>query len=352
MRLLNNTPFAIATAFTVDPDARQRLVVIAKAAYAIPTAGGVPRLLPEPPQFVYSDEFLGSPGESSLTYESDFAPFKPQCDVLLLGSAHAPNGVPAARVQVAVRVGPMTKSFEVVGDRRWTRGVLGLSPSAPQPFTRMPIAYERAFGGDSFLDNPVGCGDKTSIRLEQPVPNTQELGKPITSARGKHRPMSFGPVGRNFADRLRHAGTYDDDWKTHTFPLLPRDFTWAYFQSAPPDQQIPHPKGGERVQLLNLTPTPVAPFELPTVRFPVCFVLVSGDERLLDPVLDMIIFEPDLGRMQLIWRTSMPLLGGPSDVVEIAVGGMPPGWRRARRMGKPYFASLAEAIEVLDGGSA
>jgi hypothetical protein len=57
-------------------------------------------------------------------------PSKSHCDVLLQGGAYAPGGRQARRVSVGLRVGTMTKSFAVVGDRRWTARVarVGLLP--------------------------------------------------------------------------------------------------------------------------------------------------------------------------------------------------------------------------------
>ena len=46
-----------------------------------------------------ADTFTGEPGFSAPVYEVDFAPRKPRCDVLLVGSAYAPEGRPATRVR-------------------------------------------------------------------------------------------------------------------------------------------------------------------------------------------------------------------------------------------------------------
>jgi len=65
---------------------------------------------------------------------------------LLRGFAH-PAKAADSRIDVAFRVGPMTKAVRVFGDRRWRRGVSDLGPSSPEPFDRIPLVYERAFGG-------------------------------------------------------------------------------------------------------------------------------------------------------------------------------------------------------------
>ena len=44
---------------------------------------------------------------------------------------------------------------EVVGDRAWRRVLFWVRPSRPQPFTRLPITYDRAYGGrDTSPKNP------------------------------------------------------------------------------------------------------------------------------------------------------------------------------------------------------
>ena len=47
----------------------------------------------------------------------------------------------------------------MIGEREWMYGLLPwYRVTQPQPFTRMPLVYERAFGGDGHLANPDGCG--------------------------------------------------------------------------------------------------------------------------------------------------------------------------------------------------
>ena len=71
--------------------------------------------------------------------ETDFAHRKPRCDVLLLGSAHAPRGRRVSRLEVELHVGSLRKRFAVVGYRTWRRQVVGFRPDSPAPFERLPI---------------------------------------------------------------------------------------------------------------------------------------------------------------------------------------------------------------------
>ena len=197
-----------------------------------------------------------SPGRSATLVECDYALEKPRCDVLLNGAAYAPGGRPVERIAVGLQVGAWRKSFVVWGNREWRRAGVGYAPSEPEPFERMPISYDNAFGGTdermrdpaqvrSYLPNPVGRGWHMHIYPElvigAPVSNTEEIRDPVRDPGGKYRPMAFGPIGRGWPSRIRYAGTYDQNWIDNVFPFLPDDFDSRYFQCAPEDQQIAAP---------------------------------------------------------------------------------------------------------------
>ena len=132
------------------------LVVVVKGTFTIPVDGKEPTLAAEQVPLVDADVFTGEPGLSAPLYESDYAPRKPRCDVLLNGSAYAPGGKPTDRVTVSLRVGSLHKSFDVVGNRFWKSGILLIGATAPEPFTVMPISYNNAFGGvDRSQEDPL-----------------------------------------------------------------------------------------------------------------------------------------------------------------------------------------------------
>lgn len=346
MELVNATSLRVGYTLGLDPDGAERIVVVVKGAVAIPPTGGVAPWS-DAPEFVYADSFTGDPGRSATIQESEFAPSKPQCDVILHGSAYAPGGRPAACVEVKLRVGAMVKRFEVVGDRSWESRLGALRPGRPEPFVCMPLHFGRAFGSvtEGYAANPVGVGfharADTAV-VGMPLPNTQEAGNPVVSPQKNYRPMAFGALGRNFASRLAYAGTYDEGWLADSFPFLPHDFDTRYFQCAPEDQRIAHPRQEAAIELVNLTKRPIQPFALPSLEVPVEFTdaALRRTEKTAD--LDTIFLEPDLGRVQLTWRCSLPLRRNIHEVVQIVVGRMPPGWYRARKLGKTWYSSLAE----------
>lgn len=237
---------------------------------------------------------------------------------------------------------------------------MGISPGRPAPFLTMPVSYDRAFGGlDNFHTdpnkhsayrlNPVGIGYHERLGSDlvdgTPMPNTEELNRPVTSPNGHYAPMAFGPVGRGWEPRYKLAGTYDQTWIDNIFPFLPTDFDEAYFQAAPADQQISYLKGGEEVMFANLTPEGRAYFRLPTVDMPVVFFPKKGGKEETRAVIDTLIIEPDLGHFTLTWRVSRPLKKNMFEIAQVLVGQMSRAWWRVRELGKTYYPSLADAIK-------
>ncbi|WP_319577113.1 DUF2169 domain-containing protein [uncultured Desulfobacter sp.] len=361
MDLLNATNMQAGYTMGMQPDGRESLVVVVKGTFRIPENGGRPELADEQVPLVEADEYTGEPGLSAPIYESDYARYKPKCDVILNGSAYAPDGVPVKKVRVSLTVGSMAKSFNVIGNRFWHKRFGFPRISRPEPFTVMPITYDVAFGGtdhthekpskhEAFMLNPIGVGFHANQQGKffkgKPLPNTEEVGKPIKSPTGNYRPMAFSPVGRGWELRYKLAGTYDQDWIDNVFPFLPSDFQDAYYQSAPIDQQTDYLKGGEIVKLINLTPQGQTVFRLPETDVPIVFFLKKGGHHETQAAADTLVLEPDLGRFTITWRASLPLKRDMFEVPQVLVGKKSRAWWRARELGKTYYSSLNELIQA------
>ncbi len=325
------------TAYTMGlrPDGRELMVVCLKGTFTIPENGGTPQLAKDQLPLVDADVFTGEPGVSAPLYESDYAPFKPHCDVLLNGSAYAPNGKPTRKVDVHLSLGPVSKSFSVVGNRYWKSGTVSTSATKPELFTQMPISYDCAFGGADknhknpdkhkyYPTNPIGQGfhyySKSRYIDGKPLPNTEEFRRPVKKPGGKYRPMAFGSIPRSWPDRVKLAGTYDQDWQDNTFPFLPADFDNAYFQAAPKEQQMPYPKSGEKVCLINLTPEGRTEFALPRINLLAWFFLKNGEEIGKELVPDTVMIEPDERRLTMTCRASLPLKKNMMEVEMVVLG--------------------------------
>jgi len=359
MELLNATGMQAGYTMGMQPDGRELLVVAVKGTFAIPSMRRAPQLADEQKPLVEADTFTGEPGFSAPVYEVDYAPVKRRCDVLLVGSAYAPGGKPVTRVEVSLGVGPVFKSFAVTGDRYWESGSLAIRPGYAGLFDRMPISYDRAFGGvDNFHENekkhsalmcnPVGRGFHRQLGRElvdgTPMPNTEELKRVVTMPNANYQPMAFGPLGRGWDPRRKLGGTYDQDWIDNDFPFLPTDFDDAYYQAAPVDQQMPHPEGGEGVFLQNLTVEGQTSFQLPEIEVPVVFFYKKGEKLERKAVIDTIVLEPDVGLFTMTWRATVPLKKNIFEIPQVLVGRKSRAWWRARELGKTYYPSLDHLI--------
>ena len=166
LQLQNETPFPANIVVFPDPRGVETLYVTVRAAFRL--AGMGLAVAEEQRPLQLADEYAGDPARSSLTRAGEVHLSKPGTDVVLIGEAFAPRSRPATSVDVSLRVGPVAKTVRVFGDRAWVTGASDRI-SSPEPFVRMPLAYERAFGGVLELDpdtnrttldprNPAGVG--------------------------------------------------------------------------------------------------------------------------------------------------------------------------------------------------
>jgi hypothetical protein len=345
MELINSTRMIAGYTMGMEPSGRELLVVVVKGTFQIPTTqNDALKLHEEQVPLVMSDVFFGEPGLSAPKYEIDFAPRKHKCDVLLNGTAYAPDGRPTERVIVGLRIGGWSKSFAVVGDRFWYAAD-SVRATAPRPFTTMPINYDRAFGGAdtrhedpgqhaAFMPNPSGRGFHKHMIPEwlqgSPLPNTEELRQSVDAPDGAYRPMAFGPIGRQWEPRYEYAGTYDQKWLDDLFPFLPADFDEQYYQSAPFDQQLPKPVVEQRVALLNLTREGRRDFVLPQFEAPIHIFPKKGEREDVVAPLDTIVIEPDLERVTMTWRIARPLKRNMFEIAQVLVGRKGKDWWQER----------------------
>lgn len=345
MELINATRMVAGYTMGTEPSGRESLVFVIKGTFVLPRPGEPVRLHEEQLPLVMADTFTGAPGASAPLHEVDFAPRKLACDVLLLGSAYAPPGQAVGELVAGIQVGSMQKAFRVVGNRRWEAGLTGIKASAPEPFTRMPLSYDLAFGGvdqesddlaehDAYLLNPVGRGFRKHLKSAwvdgRPLPNTETLDESVASPAGAYRPMAFGPVGRGWSPRAPYAGTYDEQWLADVFPFLPKDFDERYYQAAPLDQQLPLPRAPQEVVLRNVTPDGLRSFALPHFDAPVHVFPKHGPQEDLTATMDTIVFEPDQQRFTMAWRVSRPLKKNVFEIAQVLIGKKGKEWWQQR----------------------
>lgn len=259
---------------------------------------------PEPPT---GDMHYGEDSEKSLRYASDFAPYKPNTDLLLTGACHFPQGKAGSVSTVSFRVGSWSKTLAVVGNRTLKRGrIVG-----PESFQEMGVTYDNAYGGAGFARNPFGVGhqeetapDGTRVRR---LPNVVYPRDVAADPDSRLEPAGFGPFPVTAPERMGKAGTYDKGWLKKNWPWLPDDFDWTYFNAAPKDQQLPNDlRGDEDLFFDNLHPIyPQYAAKLPGIRAR-CFLheRIDGALRFREvPLkLDTLYAEPDSEKLILVWR--------------------------------------------------
>jgi hypothetical protein len=329
----NLTPFAFEAAIAADEDGRLLYVPIVKATYEV--RSGSPLLMAERQLPVNLDgELWGEPGKSSYKYEPECAFTKPATDVVLIGHAYA-RRPGDTEVQVRLRAGPLEKTVRVIGDRYWVKTFGMVSMSSPEPFEKLPLIYERAFGGwdRSHPDpkkqafeprNPVGTGFRSKhgkpgevVRL----PNLEDPRNPLRDYHDTPPPACFGFTSPDWQPRASFAGTYDEAWMKDRMPLLPTDFDRRFFNAASPGLIAPgYLKGDEPIWIENASPRGTLSFNLPGVSPPQCRVqLVGRRDVQVQTNLDTVIINTDEDLLLLIWRGHLAVRNGPHDVVSIQI---------------------------------
>jgi len=339
MDIINDTRLQAEATLAIDPTGQRHVVAMAKATYAIPPTPDLPaELADQQTPILTADVFEGEPGLSNPFFECDYALFRPRCDIVLKATAHAPGKRPVYELEAGFEFGDCVKNVRIVGNRYWKQFLLGFRPSDPERFLSMPITYSHAFGGtwppsdtdptgSAYAANPIGCGFATERHvyalMDQriPVPNLEQPGRPVLHHFKQHRPWSFGPVGRSWTPRQGYAGTYDDNWRTTTFPLLPTDFDPRFCQCAPEDQQVPYPQGGEPVRLINLHPErPDIRFKMPHLALGMSLAMRNGQVHVLQPVVDCVVIDADAGVFTVVWRARHPVERSLSEIELLSIG--------------------------------
>lgn len=210
MEFRNLTPFAALCFIALDTQDKEHPVIVMKVGYHLHPIAGQPGhcsaevMDDEAVALCTADRYFAEEGQSSVREESDLAPFKPRCDVIINGHAHAPDGVPAtswtAGIQLSVPATPprihvelpapwqsgaplteqqlyewrdarldaehrrasaptrdvlLEKHLRFSGPRHFQHGLFsGWRLFDAEPATRVPLRWEYAFGDSSVLLDP------------------------------------------------------------------------------------------------------------------------------------------------------------------------------------------------------
>ncbi|MDA8429047.1 MAG: DUF2169 domain-containing protein [Geobacteraceae bacterium] len=332
MDFINDTPFTAAPFVLTGTDGSDTLAVIVKGSWRITDAGAL-CLADEQVPLNLEPLYAGEPGLSSLILDPDLVPEKPGTDCVLLGHAWALRGK-VTGLDVSFAVGPVRQQARVFGERIWQKALGAIAVSQPAPFEKIPLTWERAFGGQDAscldpadheycLENPVGKGfvaRKSLMNLDGlPLPNIENPRDLIVTPQQRPRPIGFGMVTPHWQPRLGYAGTYDDAWRRTMSPLPPADLDPRFYSAAAPGLVSPrHLTGNEQVLIEGAARQGRLQFALPGISPKATVRRRRGEEALLLR-LDTVIVEPDEARLVLVWRGALNVHGQVHDVGAVKV---------------------------------
>ncbi|MCA9621187.1 MAG: DUF2169 domain-containing protein, partial [Myxococcales bacterium] len=158
---------------------------------------------------------------------------------------------------VSLSVGSAQFRLRVFGDRRWkVRGGEVVGCTRAEPFERLPICWERAFGGVESPYNPLGRGH--GVVPEDPesllLPNFEHPDRLIAHPSDRPPPACFLPVPAEFPVRRNKLGGCDEAWLKERWPALPDDYDPRFWDDAAPGMQLEHLRGDETLTFENLHP--------------------------------------------------------------------------------------------------
>ena len=232
-------------------------------------------------------------------------PRGPGFEVILHGMAHAPPGQPVPEMSVGLRVGTTEHRLRVVGDRKWVAGAHGFQATNPAPFAKMPLVWERAFGGrcDVWIDkdavvevehelNARGKGfdprppaEALCARLRAPagfpvlddplhLPNLEHPAQPVQTRDDAPRPWCWATIPQGIGMRNVLAIERLQSRQPTPPDLDPiEEIAWR----AHPIWRLPLPAAATNITLRGLTPLGNESFSLPRIRVAADYILGGPD---------------------------------------------------------------------------
>ena len=262
MQFINHTPFPAIAFDALDQREHRFHTVVMRLTFEVQADGTLAFASAQTP-LAATDEYYGEPNQSSVKQESDFVPYKPHTDVIVIANAYAPQHRAKSRFTVGISVTSVSapqqlpsepyglnpfqapshqqiiawrqecariqsaahkvdvvfnKRLIVTGPREWRKRYLltrALSLftlpkwklTSPAPITELPLRYEYAYGGDNkiLVTERSAKRVKKKDRLPGRVPqstnaNVHADSKQETSTIA-HSVYHENTVGRGFAER-------------------------------------------------------------------------------------------------------------------------------------------------------
>lgn len=308
----NNTSFPAQAVPSLDAKARDVVIVVTKATFEVGKDGALAPA--REPVAIRMNDVAYNPDSAttSLRYPTDLCVEKGGTDVVVVGEAFSPR--PAASVDVAIQARDRTAVLRVHGRRFFLPSPMGLSISPATPFERMPVVFEKAYGGvteDFTVIEPrnwagVGVAKRAKDLEGKPAPQIEHPSKPHCTGLDRHPPVGCGAIMTHWSPRRELAGTFDDLWRMTRMPALPIDFDIRFNNVAHPSL-IFHPflQPGEVVSVLGMSEELVR-FAIPNLGLVVRARTDHVGTQQVALQVDTILIEPGLRRVELTARAAFP----------------------------------------------
>jgi hypothetical protein len=322
MNFTNTTP--VPASFLVSEVAGKTArfgMVVAKATYRFDSRGpfDVDSADPIP---IYPGDV---PTPLGLLPRDDLPRSDPAFEVIVLGHAHAPRGRSAGQLSLHLRVGEVKRELIVFGDREWQSGG---RVGSPKPFTKMPLTWDRAFGGSADIlidrDSPVTVADPTN-RLGKGFDHTRAvegLGATFNPPEGYPRYDSKRPLP-NLEDPAALIANWDDTPRPICWATVPLDLglharrsidpneskeglpeagiSPAMFHRAHPDWVISIPPAETVVVADGFLPEGPFAFAIHKLKVLVDWI-IDKEQGTSELVPQMLVMLPDQKRYYLVFR--------------------------------------------------
>ena len=241
----NKTPLAAERAWVRDKHGSEVWVVAIKGTFNVGADGQLTLAENQEPVTLapdYTDDSY-----SELRYETDFFECKQATDVIVNGTAYAPNNQPSRDWAVNLRVGPIDKTLFVQGDRVWKKNILDMSVGESEFIESLPLSYRYAYGGEALssadgsllnADGSLLKADGSSMNAES-YPSFYELN-PIGRGYTQDKKALIG----RYAPNIEYPKGQVVHWSDQPTP--------AGLAAIPGHWQAPgFLKGSEKVELTN-----------------------------------------------------------------------------------------------------
>jgi len=225
-------------------------------------------------------------------------------DLFLFGTAHV-AGRARTETSVQLTVGGFQRRIRVIGDRAWVRRRRGLEPTAPQPFTEMPLSLAHAYGGRAVWDqlaiphpdNPAGRGfvlDEASAEGAV-LPNLEDPAQPIGHWSDRPDPVGLGFCPMTCGLRLRAGLLVGEGGQL-------RGISPALFNAAFPAMIAERVVPGDAVRIAGVSETG-APLAFAVPELPLVARLRFGADVIQRPLaIDQLGIEADAQRIFVTYR--------------------------------------------------